>query len=82
MKPSIGRIVIFTDTEHPNNDATSHPAIVHNTRGDDGQGDTPALDLSVFFRLSGTGPRENVPHKQQAGGGATAYWDWPEHESA
>lgn len=72
MKPTIGRIVLFTDRAHPTNGASRHPAIVTDVLDD---GDAPALDITVFFHRSAPAPRTSVLHRSQAEG--AAFWDWP-----
>lgn len=76
MKPTIARIVIFTQAanEAPYNGSREHPAIVNHAWGND---ETPRLNLTVFPDCAATQSRTSVPHKSRAAEGSM-YWDWPE----
>ena len=77
MKPSIGRIVIFhqSDNEAPHNGSRDHPAIVNAVWpqfGGDG-----GINCTVFPDLGPVEFRTSVPHKSTAAAGS-CWWDWPE----
>jgi hypothetical protein len=80
MKPSQGRIVIFRqpDAEALHNGSHEHPAIVNHVWGD---GEFPALNLTVFPDCAPPQSRTSVPHKSVAAAGS-CWWDWPKREVA
>lgn len=75
MKPSIGRVVIFRQgaNEEPHNGSREHPAIVNHVWG---EGETPALNLTVFPDCAAPESRTSVTHASKTEGPFSA-WDWP-----
>lgn len=80
MKPSQGRIVIYTQgaNEAAYNGILTHPAIVTRVWGTD---ETPLINLTVFPDVSAPKLHSSVAHKSKAQPGQ-GHWDWPERVPA
>lgn len=73
MKPSVGRIVIFkqSNNEPPVNGTMEHPAIITRVQSD------VCVNLKVMFDAGETANVTSVPHASQVGPESFS-WDWPQ----
>lgn len=78
MKPTIGRIVIFTlpEAHTPVNGTREHPAVVTRVHGD---GETPLVNVQVLFDAAPIAAWMSVPHVDTPERN-TSYgsWRWPD----
>ena len=79
MKPTLGRIVIYTQpaAEAPVNGSREHPAII--TRVWQPDSEVSGVNLQVFFDAGTPSPRTSVLHASR-GSDQLGNWDWPKRD--